>query len=444
MANDDSGASGESMDLSLWETISKPGPVAKKLSGAQKSDFAIIGAGVAGLSAALYLANAGFRTVILDNNSPGRGATGDSGGILAPDFIRHTPSQIERLFGKEYGNRLIELVGSGARRTAELIEENNVSCGLQKSGFWVPAHTHGTAKHLKARADEWQRRGFSVRSVDAEETYQELGSPGYCGAIKYEEGGILNPVALCRELANIVVDKGADLYCDSAVLSVQRKAGTWQLTTEHGCVETKKVILAANGGNAGIHPALRNTILPLHVYEFATLPLSAKERELVLPSGAAFTDKQHYLFTARYDIEGRLIAAFPDVVYARSQSRLRREAQRRIFQHFPMLGKEIEIQHIWKGTAWLHPTLLPRLVKLDDNAIAIQACNGRGLANSLVVGQQLAAYMSGAKKDIAIRPEPPQSLRWYQIAQYVPDILMTLAYAQNRMASLSGLLVKGR
>ena len=436
MANGSGGATGESSDPGLWATISRPGPVTNALNGWHKSDFAIVGAGIAGLSAALFLAKAGIRTVVLDSKSPGAGATGESGGLLAPDFIRHTPSEIESLFGKEQGSRLIELVGSASIRTRELIEENNIACGLQTRGFWIPAHTRRTAMELDARAREWRSRGFGVRSVDAEETCENLGSPRYCGAIKFEEGGALNPVALCRELANIVIGKGATLFCDSAVLSVQRRAEMWQLTTKYGCVETRNVILAANGGNAEIHPMLKNTVLPFHVHEYATRPLSDKERELVLPSRAAFTDKQHYLFTARYDDDGRLISALPDVAFVRGRSRIRSEAQRAIFRHFPALGKELDIQRVWRGTAWLHPTLLPRLTKLDDNAIAIQACNGRGLGNNMALGQQVAAYMSGASRDIAIRPEPPQPIRFYGVAQFMPETLMTLAYIQNKMMSL--------
>jgi len=138
------------------------------------------------------------------------------------------------------------------------------------------------------------------------------------------------------------------------------------------------------------------------------------------------------MFTARYDGTGRLIAAFPDILVNRNQSQLFREASRRLHRHFPTV-RNPSIEYLWRGTAWLNPSLLPKVYDLQDGVLAIQACNGRGLANNAVLGKEVAAFMTnGNAESLSVKMEPPQPIRGHCMAKYLPSFLLTLAYLRNR------------
>ena len=91
------------------------------------------------------------------------------------------------------------------------------------------------------------------------------------------------------------MNAGAKLFESSAVTGFGRDTGGWRCQTPGGTIRAQRVVLAANGGNAALHPAMRGTTLPLHVFQFATAPLDAGQRQAILPEGGGYTDKQPYL-----------------------------------------------------------------------------------------------------------------------------------------------------
>jgi len=416
----------------LWEETTLPGTTFDPLTGAQKADVAIVGAGVAGLSTALHLAEAGVSVAVLEANLVGSGATGKSGGLLAPDMIRHTPSQLEQLLGRERGSRVIRLIGSSAAQCFELIDKHALACESERNAFWVPAHDDASASALENRAQEWRERGFNVSYSRADETAWALGTNRYRSAIRYGDGGTLNPLAFSRGLARAARGFGANIFEYSPVLTLNRCAAGWRLETRQGVLEADRVVLAANGGNAKLHPMLDRTVLPLDVIEYASAPLSPELQSEILRDRVAFTDKQAYIFTARYDAAGRLIAAFPDFMIKRSNSALVAEAADRLAFYFPAL-RNISIEYMWQGRAWINPDLLPKIYKLGDGAFAIQACNGRGLTTNTVLGKEMAAalyYNDPAL--LSIIPQTPSPIRFYRTAQHFPSLLMLSAFIRNR------------
>ena len=65
-----------------WDAAPPEGPIEVALP--KRCDVAIIGAGYAGLSAALTLARAGRSVVVLEAAAPGEGASNRSGGMIGP------------------------------------------------------------------------------------------------------------------------------------------------------------------------------------------------------------------------------------------------------------------------------------------------------------------------------------------------------------------------
>ena len=416
----------------LWAETAAPGPEFDRLEETVKSDVAVIGAGVAGLSTALHLAERGVSVTVLEAEEVGSGATGKSGGLLAPDLIRHTPAQIEQLIGAEQGARLLRMVGTSASQCFELIRKHDLPCDAEQNGFWTPAHDAVTAVALEQRAREWRERGYPVDYVGSGETVDALGTTRYCGAIRFADGGTLNPLALCRSLAGAARRLGANIFVNSPVRHLSRNGAAWCVETAHGRVEAGRIVLAANGGNAGLHPKLRRTVLPLDVVEYASAPLSEDQQSAILRSRISFTDKQGYIFTARYDAAGRLICAFPDFAIRRSEPALVAEAANRLRRYFPVL-KGIPIEYLWQGRAWINPDLLPKIYQLGDGALAIQACNGRGLTTNTVLGKEMAAALHQDDLGLlSVPPETPSPIRGYQVARHIPSLMMLSAFIRNR------------
>lgn len=416
----------------IWFQTAAPCPAPLTLSGTVDVEVAIIGAGVAGLSTALHLAERGVNVAVVEAESPGAGTTQASSGLIVPDFVSHTPKSVNEKLGETIGRRMSKLVGSSAATTFGLIERHRLSCSARREGFLIPSHSAPAAAKLGTRAQEWRALGFQVGSVSALETSRLTGTEFYRTGIRYEDGGTVNPLSLARELVRKTVELGGAVFANSPVRQAKRVNGRWQIATEGGRISAHRAVFAANGANAALHPAMRATTLPFTICEFATEPLPEALRTEILPEGGCFTDKQPNLFTARYDDEGRLVSAFGDFLKEHDLDNLKRVAEARVWHYFPTL-KTIAVERVWRGTARINPSILPQLYDLGDNAIAIQACNGRGLAINMALGSEVSEYLASNRDQAALslplsRPHP---IRGYAIAQHGPALAMMLARLKN-------------
>ena len=417
----------------LWATAA-PDFAGDALAGGRiETEVAIVGAGVAGLSTAIHLRERGIDAVVLEAGRPGDGATGVSGGILAPEFPRDGIAKARRLHGREHGDRLARLVGESTACTFALIDRYRIACDTQRNGFVSPGRTAGEFDALRADGEAWRALGFDVRFLDASATAEAIGSRVYAGSLYLATGGALNPLADALGLADAARGLGAPVFVDAAVLGMDRQGDRWQLRTRDGSVTAKRVVLAANGGNANLHPKLAGNTLPLLVYEYASSPLPEEVRRRSLGRGLPYTDRQAYVFTARLDPYGRMISAIPEIIPRWTGRAFEREAMRRIRQIYAL--KLPAIDYMWPGTAYLSPTLLPSLVLPEDGTdlIAIQACNGRGLALNTILGNEVAALIAGEEPgSLAVPLTRPRPVPFCFLAAQLPRALLTLAQASDR------------
>jgi len=412
----------------LWQATAPAAPALPAPDGEAQADTVGIGGGIAGVTTALHLAEAGVDVLLLEADELGNGATGQSGGLVAPNYVRHTPAGIARNLGRSAGERMNRLVGESARHCFDLIARHAIECDARQDGFFTPVHNRRLAATHAEAAMEWAERGFDVSFLGEAETRELLGTSAYCGALRFGQGGSLNPLAYVRGLARAAAKAGARLHVASPVEALDRVDDFWQARTPRGAVRARRGVLAANGGNARLHPAMRNAALPLQVVEFATEPLPPELRASVLPQGGAFTDKSAYIFTARFDGEGRLISAFPNSHLIRGQQASLNEARRRLARHFKGL-ESVRIESLWEGVCWINGSFLPEIYDLGEGAIAVQACNGRGISINTAVGVALGLALGANDLEaLPIRPRRPRPIRFYRAAALLPKAMMTLAY----------------
>ena len=379
--------------VSVW-TAAEPSPETRPFEGDRRADVAVVGAGYTGLSAALQLAERGADVVVLDAAEPGWGGSGRNGGQVIPG-LKDDPDELEKKFGPETGRSMWQISGAAADFVFELIARHKISCQAHQSG-WISAAPNAAAiETLRARVNQWQRRGEPVELLDRQRVAELTGTTCYAGGMLDRRAGALQPLAYARGLATAARAAGAAIHGRSAATGLEGQAGSWRVVTHRGTVTASKVILATNAYTDDLWPGLRRTLLPVQSYQVATRPLPEDVRRRVLPGGQAVSDLRRILFYFRLDPDGRLLMGgrgpLNDIGDPALFARLEAVAAR----FFPQIGAP-QWEHRWSGRVALTADHLPHLHEPRPGVLIGLGYNGRGVAMGTVMGKLLADRALGA------------------------------------------------
>ncbi len=422
----------------LWSLTAAPPPPAPPLDRDAACDVAVIGAGILGLATALALAEAGTAVAVLEAEAIGFGASGRNGGLVVPSLPRIGPEQVRAKLGAASAARLLGLVAGGAGSVFALIRRHAIACDAVQAGWLHPAHAASLVPSVRARVASWQAAGAACVWLDAAETRRRMGSECFHGALFDPSGGHLDPLGYTRGLARAALAAGAAVHEHTPVTGLRASAGGWVLETPGGRVRAARVLQATNAMPPGLPgaagAAVRDSTVPLLVYQLATQVLPAAVRCAVLAGGEAFSDTRNNLLACRWTKCGRLVTGGMAALHAGAMARLPEQLARRLAAVFPALGR-VQFEHVWRGRAALTGDFLPRLMQPAPGWLAASACNGRGIVMASVLGPVLAGYLrSGDAAALPLPLAPPQPLPLPRLARLLPQALLLLGDWQDRHA----------
>jgi glycine/D-amino acid oxidase-like deaminating enzyme len=269
--------------------------------------------------------------------------------------------------------------------------------------------------------------------LDAAAARDRLGSARFHGALFDPSGGHIDPLGYTRGLARAARAAGAAVHEATPVTALRRQGVGWVLRTPRGQVRAAQVLQATNATPPGLPGhAVRNSVVPLMVYQLATRQLPPSVRRAVLPGNEAFSDTRNNLLACRWTADGRLVTGGMAAMQAGAMARLPRRLAQRLAAVFPALGA-VAFSHVWRGRAALTGDFLPRLMQPAPGWLAVSACNGRGIVMTSVLGPALAAYLrSGDADQLPLPLTPPRPFRLPALARLVPGALMPLGDWQDR------------
>ncbi|GAB4170026.1 MAG: FAD-dependent oxidoreductase [Thalassobaculales bacterium] len=408
---------------SLWAETAPPPPPLGSLIGPADSDVAIVGGGFTGLSAALHLAERGVAVTLLEAGEIGEGASGRNNGQVIPHYIRHAPSDIERLYGPARGGRLNAMIRDAASFVFDLARRHGIDCDAVQKGWFQPAHRPSRLARSQRLAREWAERGAAVDYLDAGRAREMLGGEGYHGGWVAHAGGHLNPLAFARGLAAAALCAGASLHIRTPVSAIEAKGAGWRLKTPAGDVSARHVLLATNAYGGDLWPGLRRTILPVRVFQVATRPLGGNLRGIVLPGDQAMSDTRTNLRYARYARGGRLVIGGNLLSWHSAENRAKESRAAMLAELFPPLAG-IGFDHYWEGYVGVVPERLPRLVRLAKGVVAAMGYSGRGVAFATALGPVLADWLTGTPDDALPLPvAAPRPIPAYPVARAVARLM---------------------
>ena len=414
-----------SMPPSLWAAVTPPLPTLPQLEEAMTTDVVVLGAGFTGLSAALHLRELGIDVTVLEAAEPGWGASGRNNGQVIPTLTRPEPSDIIAEHGVR-GERFVRLLRDSATALFDLLRRHGMAAEAEQTGWVQPAHTAGRMRIAERRVKEWSRYGAPVALLSREEMRCILGSDVWHGGWTNPTGGHINPLALSRELARVVLALGGRIYARTPALSFARTGDAWTVTTPAGPVRARGLVLATNAYTGEVvrdlAPPISRELVPVLSWQMATEPLSDDVRRSFLPGRQAMSDTHGDLHFARYDARNRLVTGGALIVSSGGRARLEARVGARIGQWHAKL-RDLRFDYVWNGFIGMTPNFMPRIHRLGPDAYGWAACNGRAVALSVAIGREFARALAGQSlKELALPCSEPEPLPMHGLVRRVAPL----------------------
>ena len=385
------------------------------LEGDAECEFAIIGGGYVGLSAALELAGRGAHAVLLEAHAPGWGASGRNGGFCCLGGAAMGERAIARRFGQAAAEEFFRIERAAIDLVAETLERHGIAADTHSDGEMLLAHRPGARRILQEEAALYARHGIAHRLLGPEELAEEGMAGPFHGGLHVSLGFALDPAKYAHGLARAARAAGADIRARSPVLSVRRENGRFALQTPKGRLRARRLIVATNGySSEDVPAALAGRYLPLQSNIIVTRPLSAEERARAgWHADLMAYDSRILLHYFRLLPNGRFLFGRRGALTAgpRAQRRMRATVIRHFRAMFPA-WKDVEVTHFWSGLVNLAADRMPHVAPLEgwEGAWAAMAFHGNGVALGSWAGRQAArAALDGAPVPAALAAPLP---RW--------------------------------
>src|SRR3954471_20634513 len=355
---------------SLWAAVTPAGPELPQLVGTAEADVVVIGAGFTGLSSALHLREAGVDVAVIEAMEPGWGASGRNNGQVIPTLSRPDPDDIVARHGAA-GERFVALLRDSASVLFDVARRCQIEAEQEQSGWVQPVHSPGRIRIAERRVRQWSKFGAAVELLSRDETRQMLGSDAWFGGFWNRTGGHINPLALSRGLARIVLERGGRIYAGSPAISFARHNDCWVVTTAQGQISGRALIVATNAYtrefSGSLAPQIAREVVPVLSWQMATQPLSEAVRKTIIPGRQAMSDTHGELYFARYDARHRLVTGGAVIGPGNKAERLRARVAERLQGLWPQIG-EVRFDYVWNGYVGMTTDYMPRIHRLGPDA----------------------------------------------------------------------------
>lgn len=389
---------GQLAQQSYYAATAEAGAPFPALAEQVACDVAVVGGGLAGLSAALELAERGFSVVLLEAHEIGWGASGRNGG-QAIHGLACEQSTIEAQLGLDEARRVWAMSLEALDLLRQRIQRHAIACDW-RNGYLGLATTPGKGAALARWADDMQARyGFELQRIAPSDVGGWIASPRFHSGVHDPRSGHLHPLKYIRGLARAAAQAGVRIHDHSAVTGlVQGTPAT--LRTAAGAVRAQRVLLAGNVYLDGLTPALAARIMPVATYIACTTGLGAARADALIPSRAAVCDTNLVLDYFRTTNDHRMLYGGRVSYSTRTPRNLAAAMQARMVQTFPQLAG-VAVEYTWGGFVDISMNRAPDFGRLPhptgaaENIYYLQGFSGHGLALTGLAGRLVAEAMAG-------------------------------------------------
>jgi glycine/D-amino acid oxidase-like deaminating enzyme len=370
------------------------------------ADCVVVGAGYAGLNAALTLARAGCSVVVCEAGPPGFGASSRSGGMIGHGH-RLSYSNLIALYGAAKAKTLIGEGMASLDYVKQLINSEGIDARLSAVGRLRGAWTQADYDTMGREAELLRRDlGLPVDVVQKSDMHKEIASDSYQGGLVFHSHGGVHPALFQQGLLGVACSAGVEVAGFTPVTRIDRQIDHTLVHTQRGSIKARDVIVATNGYSAGPVLDFARRLVPMPSFLIATEEIGENRVRDLIPNLRMIVETREKHLYYRPSPDGKRIilggrAALHPIELEEAKVRLKKE----LVALFPSLA-QTGISHVWTGNIAMTRSDLPGIGKLGGLWYAL-GCNGSGVALMPYLGHKLALKILGDKEGVTAFDDIP-------------------------------------
>lgn len=374
---------------------SAPDRTALALDG--RTDVAIVGAGLTGLSAAVHLARRGAQVTVLEQDTVGWGASGRNGGMATTGLAIGFLTAVAR-YGLPTAKASFLAYNDAIDTVEKMITEEGIDCDFERNGklnlACRPSHYERLARTHEALHD---LIGYETKLIPKGDIRSEIGSDYYYGGMADPQGAGLHVGKFVRGLADAAERLGVRILEKAPVTKVRRISGQLHdVTTPVGTLRADQVLFASGAYTGSSFRWLRNRIVPVGSFIIVTEPLDQDVVDQLMPTRRMASDTKNILYYFRITPDNRLLfggrARFA-MSSPESDLKSGRILRKGMLSVFPQL-EDARIDYCWGGLVDLS---MDQMVHAGEHeGLFYSACySGHGVQMATHMGSRMADVMDG-------------------------------------------------
>lgn len=324
-----------------------------------KVDIAIIGGGMAGITAAQAFKHKGLSVVLLEKSYCGAGASGKSSGFITPDSEFSLHDMVKR-YGKKEAHKLWEFVLGGVAHIRRNIETFSLECDYRIEDTCVVANTSKAFTSDISREHTTRiELGYPSTLYTREQSSSVVGSTEYVGAVRYGGSFGINAYKYCQAMKDIVQNQGVIVYEETPALSIEGHV----IRTPFGQVKANHIIVCTDQFTPNLD-LFSKDIYHAQTFLLLSTHLTDKEVRAVFPDAHLMVWDTDLIYNYyRMTGDGRLMLGGGSLLntYDKEEQhhnwRVVRKLKNYFKNKFPQVA--LEFEYVWPGLIGVTKDIMP-------------------------------------------------------------------------------------
>lgn len=364
-----------------------------RLSGVKEADVCIVGAGLAGITAALELLRRGRSVILLEAQRVSWGASGRNGGVVSPGYSTSF-ARIAQRAGIDDAKSIYRMSIEGVDIVASNIAQLDIRDAQQVHGVLRTSRHENTAEmraHQSWMAHEFQ---YDLAFKSHEEVRELLVSSKYRQALYDGRAFHFHPLNYARALVAEIDRLGGQVFEDSEVVSFDSTSAIKRLKTAGGTVSARDVIFTCGGYTGRLVPELARSYLPISTYMLLTEPAKEQIATAIRTTASVGDSRRASDYYRLVDGGERVLWGGMITTRTSEPDRLAEILRKRMVDTYPQLS-DLNVAIAWSGRMSYARHLMPLIGQLQKGVWYCMGFGGHGMNTTAIGGRLIAQGIAG-------------------------------------------------